>query len=209
MDNKVYYGIGMDRRQSLLVGVTRLSLVTRKWVRFLGFGLLILSLTGCPNRLGQTTYSVKRVSDGDTIAVTDSQGNNLSVRFACTDAPEIAHTQAEKNSRKLLDKNQFNWGLKAQSRVKQLVKQGGDRVLLTITDTDQYKRKIGEVRLPDGTFVQQVLIREGLAMVYQPYLKNCPSANIIQQAEAEAKKNSRGIWGDPKFTPPWQYRRIK
>lgn len=181
----------------------------KKYLKFLGVGFSILILTGCPNRFGQNTYSVKRVSDGDTIAVTDSQGNNLTVRFACADAPEIAHTQAEKYSRKLVDKNQFNWGLKAQSRVQQLVKKGGDRVLLTITDTDQYKRKIGEVRLPDGTFIQQVLIREGLAMVYRPYLKNCPSANIVQQAETEAKNSRRGIWGDPKFTPPWEYRRIK
>lgn len=178
-------------------------------LKFLAVGFVILTLTGCPNRGGDTTYSVKRVSDGDTIAVTDSKGNSFTVRFACTDAPEIPHSNAEKQSRKLTDKNQFNWGLKAQSRVQQLVKKGGDRVLLTITDTDQYKRKIGEVRLSDGTFIQQVLIREGLAMVYQPYLKNCPSANLVQQAEAQAKKNKRGIWGDAKFTPPWDYRRTK
>ncbi|MCL1473031.1 thermonuclease family protein [Argonema antarcticum] len=186
---------------------------TRKLIKnslkCLGVGFLIVSLTGCPNRYAQTTYSVKRVSDGDTIAVTDSKGTSFTVRFACADAPEIPHSQKEKQSRKLLDKNQFNWGVKAQSRVRQLVKKGGDRISLTITDTDRYGRKIGEVRLPDGTFIQQVLIREGLAMVYQPYLKNCPSASVVQEAEAEAKKSRRGIWGDANFVPAWEYRRTK
>lgn len=178
-------------------------------LKCLGIGVLILSLTGCPNHWGKNTYLVKRVSDGDTLSLADGKGEKFTVRFACVDAPEVPHSQAEKQSRKIIDKRQFNWGIKAQSRVQQLVKQGGDRVQLTITDTDQYKRKIAEVRLPDGTLVQEILIKEGLAMVYQPYLKNCPSAALIQQAEAKAKQSSRGIWNDPKFLPPWQYRRAK
>jgi micrococcal nuclease len=109
----------------------------------------------------------------------------------------------------VLDKNQFNWGLKAQSRVEQLVNQGGSRVLLKVTSTDRYGRKVGEVRLPNGRLIQQVLVQEGLALVYRPHLKNCPSAAAIEQAEIEAKQNGRGVWGDPKFTPPWEYRRIK
>ncbi len=178
-------------------------------LKCVGIGVLILSLTGCPIRWGQNTYLVKRVSDGDTLSLADGKGEKFTVRFACVDAPEIAHSQAEKQSRKIIDKNQFNWGVKAQSRVQQLVKQGGDRVQLTIADTDQYRRKIAEVRLPNGTFIQEILIKEGLAMVYQPYLKNCPSAALIQKVEAEAKKSSKGIWNDPKFVPPWQYRRTK
>lgn len=90
--------------------------------------------------------------------------------------------------------------------MQQLVKKGGDRVVLTVTDTDRYGRKVSEVRLPNGTFAQEVLIREGLAMVYRPYLKNCPSASILEQAEAEAKKNRRGVWGDAKFVPAWKFR---
>lgn len=172
----------------------------------LGVVCLVFSLVGCDRFFGQSGYSVKRVSDGDTIVVADG-GKNTTVRFACMDAPEVPHSQKERESRKVLDKNQFAWGVKAQSRVERLVKQGGDRVLLTVTDTDQYGRKVSEVRLPNGTLIQQVLIAEGLALVYRPYLKNCPSAALIEQAEASAKKNLRGVWGDPKFTPPWEYRK--
>ncbi|MFB2968487.1 thermonuclease family protein [Aerosakkonema sp. BLCC-F183] len=177
-------------------------------LKCLGVAFLILTLTGCPNRPGQITYTVKRISDGDTLAVTDSKGENFTVRFACIDAPEVPHSQKEKQSTKLVDKNQFKWGVKAQGRVQQLVKQG-DRVTLTLTDTDRYGRKIGEVRLPDNVFIQEVLVREGLALVNRPYLKNCPSAAIVEQAEAEAKKARRGIWSDRTFVAPWEYRRIK
>lgn len=187
--------------------------LTKQTFILLGAVVLILGLVGCeslfsPPKSELPTYSVKRVSDGDTLAVTDSSGNSISVRFACMDAPEVPHTNAEKQSRKAVDKNQFKWGVQAQQRVQQLVTQGGDRVNLTVTDTDRYGRKVSEVRLPDGTLVQEALIRDGLAMVYQPYLKNCPSAAVVQQAEAEAKKSRRGVWGDSKFVEPWDYRRL-
>jgi len=172
--------------------------------------ILILTLGGCEalqSLFGGGGYVVKRVSDGDTMTVTDSSSKSISVRFACVDAPEVPHTAQEKKSRKLVDKSQFKWGEKARERVQQLVKQGGDRVKLTVTDTDQYGRKISEVRLPNGTFIQEVLVTEGLAQVYRPYLKNCPSASIVDAAEANAKKRRVGVWGDQKYVSAWDWRR--
>ncbi|MEH2438541.1 MAG: hypothetical protein V7K25_30825 [Nostoc sp.] len=40
-------------------------------------------------------------------------------------------------------------------------------------------------------------------MVYRKYLKNCPSATIVVQAEAEAKQQRLNIWADSQFTAPW------
>ena len=167
---------------------------------------MLLLLFGCPQKFAPNNYAVKRVSDGDTIVASDAAGKDIKVRFACIDAPEIPHTNAEKNSQESAQKNQFKWGMLALQRTRQLVKQGGDRVVLTVTDTDRYGRQVSEVRLQNGTFVQEVLTREGLAMVYRPYLKNCPSASILEQAEAEAKKNRRGVWGDSEFVPAWDFR---
>src|SRR4028118_154545 len=172
-------------------------------IKSLSAAIVLLLLFGCPQNLAPNNYPVKRVSDGDTLVASDSAGKDIKVRFACIDAPEIAH--GEPNS-KASNKNQFKWGNQALQRTQQLVKQGGGRVVLTVTDTDRYGRKVSEVRLPNGTFAQEVLTREGLAMVYRPYLKNCPSASVLEQAEAEAKKNRRGVWGDSKFVPAWQFR---
>jgi endonuclease YncB( thermonuclease family) len=141
------------------------------------------------------------------MTVLNPSGKSISVRFACIDAPEVPHTLKERKSRKLVDKSQFKWGEKAQKRVQDLVQQGGNRVNLTVTDTDQYGRKVSEVRLSDGTFIQQVLVSEGLAQVYRPYLKNCPSAAIVNQAEADAKRRRVGVWRDTKYVSAWEWRR--
>jgi micrococcal nuclease len=140
-------------------------------IKSLSAALVLLLLFGCPQNLAPNNYPVKRVSDGDTLVASDSAGKDIKVRFACIDAPEVAHTNAEKNSKASAKKNQFKWGNLAHQRMQQLVKQGGGRVVLTVTDTDRYGRKVSEVRLPNGTFAQEVLTREGLAMVYRPYLK--------------------------------------
>jgi micrococcal nuclease len=172
-------------------------------------GIILLSLMGCDRFFGTTGDAVERVSDGDTLVVRDGEGKKITVRFACVDAPEIAHTNKEKQSKRVRDRNQFSWGVKAQERVQQLVKQAGDRVILNITDSDRYGRKVAEIRLKDGTLVQQVLLQEGLAKVYRPYLNKCPSKEIVQQAEAKAQQQKLGIWGDPKFVNPWEYRTLK
>ncbi len=141
------------------------------------------------------------------MTVTDRGGKDIKVRFACMDAPEVPHSTQERKSRKAVDKNQFKWGEKAQQRVQQLVKQGGNSVKLTITDTDRYGRQVSEVRLPDGTLIQEVLLKEGLAQVYKPYLKNCPSSDLVQAAEADAKKRRVGLWRDTKYVSAWEWRR--
>lgn len=170
--------------------------------------IIILSLIGCDRFFSTSGETVERVSDGDTLVVKDANGKNFNVRFACVDAPEIAHSSKEKQSKRTSDRNQFTWGVKAQERVQELVQQGGDRVTLNITDSDRYGRKIAEVRLKDGTFVQQILLQEGLAKVYRPYLNKCPSKDLVQQAETEAKEQRLGVWSDAKFVNPWEYRSL-
>ncbi len=169
----------------------------------------ISGLMGCNNSFTSSGSPVERVSDGDTLVVKDANGKNLNVRFACVDAPEIAHTNQEKSSKLASERNQFNWGIKAKARVEQLVKAGGDRVILKITDSDQYGRKVAEVYLKDGTFIQQVLIQEGLAKAYRPYLNKCPSQDLVLKTEQQAQQQKLGIWNDRKFVNPWDYRRLK
>ena len=193
--------------------------ITQRLLLWLGIAVITFGVVGCNDVFGSNQYSVKRVSnsdtnqysvkrvsDGDTIAVTDARGADIKVRFACVDSPEIPHSTKERSSKKAVDRDQFKWGVKAKDRVKQLVDLGGDRVTLNITDSDRYGRKVSEVRLSDGTFIQEVLTREGLALVYRSYLKDCPSAAVVEQAEAEAKKQRLGVWSDSKFVEPWKYR---
>jgi micrococcal nuclease len=170
--------------------------------------IITISLMGCDKIFPPSGDLVERVSDGDTIKVKPASGQEFSVRFACMDAPEVPHSQKERDSKSLSDRNQFGWGEKAQARLKSLIEKNSDRVTLNITDSDRYGRKVAEVRLKDGTFAQQVLIQEGLAKVYRPYLNKCPSRDIVETAEAAAKQQKRGVWGDTKFVNPWEYRSL-
>ena len=79
--------------------------------------LLLFSLMGCdalfknvPNSGNQlnSNYFVKRIADGDTITITDSSGKDLKVRFACIDAPEIAHTIKKRIVKKRLIKTNLS-----------------------------------------------------------------------------------------------------
>lgn len=168
--------------------------------------IAFLSLTGCQVGWNSTQYSVQRVSDGDTLTVVDAKGTVLHVRFACVDAPEIPHSTKQRASKKAADRDQFQWGIKAQQRLQQLIRQGGDRVNVKITSSDRYGRKVGEVRLGNGTLLQEVLAQEGLVLVYPAYLKNCPSATVVEQAAAQAQQQKRGVWSDARFVAPWKYR---
>lgn len=143
------------------------------------------------------------------MVVASPTGEEIRVRFACIDTPEVAHSAKEASSTDLGDRNQFLWGTKAKERLDTLIEQGGGKVALTIVDTDRYGRKVAEVRLPDGTFTQEVLIKEGLGMVYRKYIDSCPSASVVEQAETTAKQQQLNIWADSQFIAPWQWRQDK
>jgi micrococcal nuclease len=181
--------------------------IVKKTLICLVVGLINFALIACNGTSSNTRDVVERVSDGDTIVVKDAKGNKFTVRFACIDAPEIPHSHKEKTSKQIKNVNQFGWGLKAQTRVEKLVEQSKNRINLNITDSDRYNRKVAEVRLQNGTFVQEVLIKEGLAKVYRPYLNKCPSKDIILAAEAQAQQQKRGIWNDTQFIDPWKFRK--
>ncbi|WP_413173316.1 thermonuclease family protein [Anabaena azotica] len=182
--------------------------LTKQIIIWLGTGIIVLSLMGCNRLFPPAGDIVERVSDGDTLVLKGADGKKFTVRFACVDTPEVPHSKKEKSSKRVRDVNQFSWGVKAQTRVEELVKQSGDRVKLNIIESDRYGRKVAEVRLKDGAFVQQVLLQEGLAKVYRPYLSKCPSKDIVQQAEAQAQQQKIGIWSDAKFVDPWNYRKV-
>ncbi|NEQ18555.1 MAG: thermonuclease family protein, partial [Moorea sp. SIO3E2] len=85
---------------------------------------------------------------------------------------------------------------------------------LRITDIDtRYNRRIGEVYLLDGTFIQHSLVKEGLALIYYDYFSKCPREMAISLllAEADAERQGKGLWQEPKsgFIEPWLFRPLK
>lgn len=59
--------------------------------------------------------------------------------------------------------------------------------------TDRYDRALAYVRLADGTLLNEVLVREGLAVVacFPPNTSRCPE---FAKAQADALAGRRGLW---------------
>ncbi|MGA9381703.1 MAG: thermonuclease family protein [Phormidium sp.] len=162
--------------------------------------LLLLLIGGIVSQfLGNTSLAaagqsatVIKVIDGDTIDVKMAQcrlplnGNpqQCRIRLACIDAPERGQNPFYKE---------------AKNRVKELLPPG-KTLTLKPRETDVYSRLVAEV-LINNQSVNLQLVREGKAVIFCRYLKNCPSSqNDFLSAEAAAIKAGLGVWNTQQ---PW------
>ncbi len=130
-------------------------------------------------------FSVRRVFDGDTVEL----GNGWHVRYIGINAPEIAHP----------DKPGEPFGAESLAFNEKLVLTKPVRIQQDQEASDQYHRHLAYVFLQDGTFVNQEIVRNGLAYVlYQ--LPNITNAAVLLQSQQEAMKAGKGIWGNWKET---------
>jgi endonuclease YncB( thermonuclease family) len=129
--------------------------------------------------------STLHISDGDTIRL-----NNQRIRLACIDAPESDQP----------------FGSQATQRLSQLLGNESNLQVRTV-DTDSYGRTIAKLYVGD-VYVQEQLVRDGLAWVYTEYLNRCPTtAGSLLRAQEEAQLNRRGVWSSDESIAPWQWRR--
>lgn len=124
-------------------------------------------------------YVVEKVIDGDTIVL----GNAGKVRLLGINTPEVAHR----------DRQGEAYGDEARARLKQLLE--GKRVTLTFDQQrrDRFDRLLAYVMREDGTPVNELLLREGLAraLFLQPNMQQLEHYFAI---EAEAQQTGQGIW---------------
>lgn len=131
----------------------------------------------------------KGVIDGDSLSVVNGERVAVNIRLYGLDAPE--RKQA--------------FGYQARKGLLKLVSRR--RLSIESVDTDHYGRNVALVRLDDGTLVNEVLVREGLAWVYEQYCLRPEVCSALRQAQAEAKTAGRGLWAEHNPMPPWDWRR--
>jgi endonuclease YncB( thermonuclease family) len=125
------------------------------------------------------------ISDGDTIRL-----NNQRIRLACIDAPESDQP----------------YGSQSTQRLSQIVGNGSNLRVQSV-DTDRYGRTIAKFYVGD-LYVQEQLVKDGLAWVYTQYLNRCPTtAGSLLAAQEEAQLYRRGVWSSDESIAPWQWRR--
>ena len=129
--------------------------------------------------------TVLRVVDGDTF-LARRDGHELRVRLIGVDAPESVKPDSpvecygREASRVLHDL------LPAGALVRGAYEDGGD--------TDQFGRQLWDVWLPDGRFLQAVLVTQGAveARLYRPQREY---ADLLARLEVRARADGRGLWG--------------
>jgi micrococcal nuclease len=142
--------------------------------------------TGMPEPPGDAfVATVERVVDGDTfVAVRD--GRRVRVRLIGVDAPESVKPDAPVEC----------YGREASALLTRLLPAGGE--VRAAYQTDQHRdpngRDLWDVWLPDGRFLQAVLVRDGAADArrYQPQVAH---AEYLDSLERLAREAGEGLHG--------------
>ena len=159
---------------------------------FVAFACFFSVFAFVPEAIGNPQYinvSVKRIVDGDTIVAQFNQ-QNVSIRLACIDAPEMAQKPEGNSSRSYLLK----------------LLPPGSSVNVLVHSVDRYNRIVGEV-FNGNSNINLELIQVGQAVVYEPYL-SCDRSAFLK-AQLVAKQHYQGVWSNPGFMLPWEFRRLR
>jgi endonuclease YncB( thermonuclease family) len=128
--------------------------------------------------------TVVEVRDGDTLEL-DVGAGTVAVRLHGIDTPESDQPFGGEASR-----------LASRRAL-------GRHATVRVTDRDRYGRLVGEVILPGGESLNEVLVASGLAWWYREY---APADTTLARLEREAREANRGLWSRANPVPPWEWR---
>jgi micrococcal nuclease len=131
------------------------------------------------------------VYDGDTIRV-NCDGEQLRVRFACVDAPELDQPG----------------GTLSRDHLRSLFNQVNNQVNINPVHVDRFNRTVAEVYI-NNRLVQLQQSEDGMVWAFERFKDNCSHWNEIDQAFNQARLSGKGIFADKNPLPPWEWRRNK
>ena len=127
---------------------------------------------------------VKWVDDGDTILLSDRRR----VRYIGIDAPEIDHHIPGKKNQK-----SEPFGTAARDFNRKILASHKIRLEFDSERHDRYGRTLAYVFLPDGTLINEKMIREGLAFCL-PLKPNIRYEYRLLSVQQDAMLAKKGIW---------------
>ena len=132
------------------------------------------------------TAAVRHVFDGDSFVLADGR----EIRLIGVNAPEFGKDGAPNQP----------LAKAARDRLAKLI--AGRQVLLSFEQErqDHYGRWLAHAALPDGSGVEEILLREGLAWTIA-IPPNVDQLNLLLKAENEARAARRGVWAEPVYRP--------
>ena len=133
---------------------------------------------------------VEKIIDGDTFICSGQK-----VRLIGIDTPESRYNQRVERQRSLGDKETvINLGKEAKRFVEGVLKRGMRvRLEFDVQTHDRYGRLLAYVWLPSGEMVNEVILREGYAMLLT-VPPNVKYQERLQRAFREAREKGKGLW---------------
>lgn len=126
---------------------------------------------------------ITRVSDGDTVILTDEKGVRKKIRLDGIDAPEVGQEYGDVAT-EFVKKNVLN-----------------KEVRVEVIGIDKYDRVLGVIYVGDMN-INEALLSNGLAWQYH-YNKNGKYAELV----AEAKQKRLNIWSTNRSIDPYDWRK--
>ena len=150
------------------------------------FLLALLLVAGCVQSADTLQGKVVSIADGDTLTLLNSTNQQIKVRLAEIDTPEMGQP----------------YGNRAKQALSGMV--FGKEVSVVVQGMDRYGRTVGRVYV-DELDVNAEMVRIGAAWVYRQYLKD----QSLLKLEGDAREAKVGIWGllETQQIPPWEWRR--
>lgn len=158
-------------------------MMNRILLLFLAVSFLALS---CASKRGgdERFLKVTKVVDGDTFWADDGSEKGVKVRLIGVDAPE---------SRNVFKKKKGFYGEEAKAYLTNLFHHQKVRLEFDVDTLDRYGRTLAYAYLPDGTFVNADLVKNGYAMV-MTVPPNVKHVEEFVELQKEARENKRGLW---------------
>jgi len=155
--------------------------------RWMLAGMMVVAMlvgTACaadqqPKPNGEMEATIKRVVDGDTFELSGGE----KVRMIGVDTPETVKPNTPVQP----------YGKEASDYSKELLTGKQVTLKFDVEIKDRYGRLLAYVYLPDGSFVNEKLVREGYARI-MTIPPNVAYADLFLEAEREAREQNRGLW---------------
>ena len=123
------------------------------------------------------------VHDGDTVTLLIAGNQQLKIRLAQIDAPELDQPFGQQSKQSLSDMV-FNKTIKVDKET-----------------TDKYGRTVGTLII-EGVDANKEQVKRGMAWVYKQYLHD----QSLIPLEETARQTKVGLWADATPMAPWDYR---
>ena len=149
----------------------------------------------------ETTASLRKISDGDTMIFHNSKGE-FKCRLYGIDTPEkfkTAKFYKDMNNLEVSENELESAGEASTDYAKQRL-HINSRYDLTIYGSDKYGRNLCVIYLSKGKSFNEKIIEDGYAVVYKrgKYTEDKELRHTLNQAQGRAVRNEAGLWRNHK-----------